>query len=162
MVHLPAVNTLRFDRARNEADRRLGPVRPIFQPKTVGKAVFRIARTRPFEAWLGFSTVTTVFGQVLTPAPADRPLARAGISDETRFHSKVSGRPDNLFEVGRRDPGSHGPFDEGSRRGAVPYNLTRLRGGVLLAALAVLIAGLRTAAGAAVEGRRHGRAGRWR
>ena len=152
-MHLPAVNTPQFWWARNKSERRLAPVPPIYQPETVGEAVFRAARTNPREVWLGFSTVKAVVGQMLAPAFADRVLARAGISNETRPQPKVPGQPDNLFEAGRGDPGTHGPFDREARSAALSYNPSYLRGGLMLAASAALLAGARTAAGAVAERR---------
>ena len=145
VVHLPAVNTPQFWWARNKSDRCLAPVPPIYQPETVGEAVFKAAHTGPREVWLGFSTVKAVVGQMLAPAFADRVLARAGISNETRPRPKVRGQPDNLFEAGAGDPGTHGPFDSEARRSAISYNPTYLRGSLMLAVLAALLAGSRAA-----------------
>ena len=162
MVHLPAVNTPQFNWARNKSDRRLAPVPPIYQPDTVGEAVFRAARTAPPAIRLGFSTVKAVIGQMLAPAFADRYLAHAGISNETIPEPEIQGRPDNLVEAGQGDPGSHGPFDDRARPFAIPYNPTYLRGGALLAGLTAIYVFAKITTQATVGDERRGRNGRGR
>ena len=136
MVQLPAVNTPQFDWARNKLGRKLAPVPPIFQPETVADAVFRAVHTKPREYWLGFSTIKAIVGQMLAPAFADRVLADAGLSNETVDQPAELGRPDNLFEAGKGDPGAHGRFDGRSKSHAMLVDPRWLRFG-----LAATIAG---------------------
>jgi hypothetical protein len=136
LVHLPAVNTPQFDRARNKFNRKVAPVPPIFQPETVAEAVVRAVHETPREYWLGHSTVKAIIAQMLAPAVVDRYLARAGKKNETTNQPAIHDRPDNLFEAGRGDPGAHGRFDDQSRPRAFPFNPTWLRRGGAILALA--------------------------
>ena len=138
MVHLPAVNTPQFDWARNKIRRRLAPVSPIYQPETVAAAVLRAAHAAPREYWLGFSAAKAIVAQMVAPSVADRLLARGGKANETTDQPAENGRPDNLFDAGRGDPGAHGRFDRRSSRYAVPFNPAWLRAGAGLG-LAALI-----------------------
>ena len=135
MVHLPAVNTPQFDWARNKFKRKLAPVAPIYQPETVADAVFKAARTRPREYWLGFSTVKAIVAQMVAPAVADRYLADAGKSSETVNEPADIGRADNLFAAGLGDPGAHGRFDARSSAHATAVDPKWLR--LALAALGI-------------------------
>ena len=140
MVHLPAVNTPQFDWARNKFDRKVAPVPPIFQPETVADAVLRAAEETPREYWLGYSTVKAIVAQMLVPSLADRILAKRGKANETTNQPSVPGRPDNLFEAGRGDPGAHGRFDNRSSLRALPFNPAWLRAGFACAAVLILAA----------------------
>ena len=140
MVHLPAVNTPQFDWARNKFDRKVAPVPPIFQPETVADAVLRAAEETPREYWLGYSTVKAIVAQMLVPSLADRILAKRGKANETTNQPSVPGRPDNLFEAGRGDPGAHGRFDNRSSLRAFPFNPAWLRAGFACAAVLTLAA----------------------
>jgi short-subunit dehydrogenase len=130
MVHLPAVNTPQFDWARNKFKRKVAPVAPIFQPETVAEAVLRAVERTPREYWLGHSTVKAIIAQMLMPALADRFLAKSGKASETSNEPSDPGRPDNLCEAGRGDPGAHGRFDNRSSLRAFPFNPAWLRIGL--------------------------------
>jgi NAD(P)-dependent dehydrogenase (short-subunit alcohol dehydrogenase family) len=141
MVHLPAVNTPQFDWARDKFARKTGPVPPIYQPEAVARAVLRAVDHAPREYWLGFPTVKAIVAQMLMPGIVDRMLARAGKSSETTNALANKSRPENLFDAGYGDPGSHGRFDDKSRENAFPFNPTWLRvgfAGIALAASAAI------------------------
>jgi hypothetical protein len=103
--------------------------------------VLRAVHERPREYWLGFSAVKAIVGQMVAPGVADRLLAREGKGNETTNQPAEAGRPDNLFEAGRGDPGTHGRFDQRSRGHAVPFDPAVLRT-VAGAALLALVGGL--------------------
>jgi sugar lactone lactonase YvrE/NAD(P)-dependent dehydrogenase (short-subunit alcohol dehydrogenase family) len=136
LIHLPAVNTPQFDWARNKLSYKVAPVKPIFQPETVGDAVVRAVHETPREYWLGHSTVKAIMAQMLAPSIADRYLAKGGKRSETTNQMADQGRPDNLFEAGQGDPGTHGRFDNRSSPRAFPFNPAWLRAAGALIALA--------------------------
>lgn len=136
MVQLPAVNTPQFDWARSRLRNELAPVPPIYQPETVADAVFRAADRAPREYWLGWAAVKAIVAQMVAPSVADRYLARAGTANETTDQPADRGRPDNLFEAGRGDPGVHGRFDDRSSDRVRAFDPGWLRGGLAFAALA--------------------------
>lgn len=138
MVHLPAVNTPQFDWARNKFHRKVAPVAPIFQPETVADAVLRAVERTPREYWLGHSTVKAIVAQMLIPSFADRFLAKSGKASETSNQPSDPGRPDNLLEAGRGDPGAHGRFDNRSSPRAFPFNPAWLRAGLACACVAAV------------------------
>ena len=139
-IHLPAVNTPQFDWARSRFDRKLAPVRPIFQPETVADAVYRAAGRAPREIWLGVPAVKAILAQILAPSIADRVLGWEGPSSQTVDEPADPARPDNLFEAGRGDPGSHGRFDGQARDHAIPFNPAWLRAGAAMAGIGTLAA----------------------
>lgn len=142
LLNLPAVNTPQFDWARNKLGNRLKPVPPIYQPEAIAAAVVRAAHTAPREYWIGGAVVKALVGQMLMPSVADRLLGRKGPTSETTGEPDRPGRPDNLFEAGRGDPGAHGRFDALSSGSVVPFNPALLRGGLAAFGFGAIAAGL--------------------
>lgn len=96
IVELPAVNTPQFDWARahiTHAPRPMG--RPI-EPEVVADAVFRVARGRWREYWLGTPTLLTILGDVLLPSLFDRYLARVAVARQQTARPIGVDRRDNL------------------------------------------------------------------
>ena len=146
MVQLPAVNTPQFDWARSRLPRRLQPVPPIFDPRSVAEEIYRAAREAPREFWIGRPTMQALLGQLVAPGVLDR-LAAEQAWDGQMTAEQAAPRPDNLFEPVAGDHGTEGRFGGRTQSGLVAASATTVRG-----AAAVIGAGLvgAAAAGAAL------------
>jgi NAD(P)-dependent dehydrogenase (short-subunit alcohol dehydrogenase family) len=114
IIELPAVNTPQFEWARahiGHAPRPMG--RPI-EPEVVADAVFRVARGRWREYWLGTPTLLTILGDALLPGFLDRYLARTGFAGQQTTRPIGSDRRDNLDEPVTELHRTRGPFESES------------------------------------------------
>lgn len=98
LMELPAMNTPQFDWARTHRTHHPKPMGTIYQPEAAAEAVFRAARTRPFEYWVGFSTLLTIVGNMVTPEFMDWFLARTAVEGQETGEEIRPDRKDNLFE----------------------------------------------------------------
>jgi NAD(P)-dependent dehydrogenase (short-subunit alcohol dehydrogenase family) len=96
IVELPAVNTPQFDWARAHLACSPRPMGRPVQPEVVADAVFRVARGRWREYWLGWPTVLTIVGDAVFPGLLDRYLARTAVSGQQTRRPIPYGRRDNL------------------------------------------------------------------
>ena len=116
MVQLSAFNTPQFQWGRTRLPRRPQPVPPIYQPEVAAEGIYYAAHHRRRELWVGYPAVKAIIGNGLVPWLADKILARQGYSGQMDDHPVPADRPDNLFEPVDHDFGTHGRFDERSRR----------------------------------------------
>src|SRR6185437_3408116 len=72
IIELPAMNTPQFDWARVHISRQPKPMGTIYQPEVAAEAVFRAAKRRPREYWVGLSTLMTIIGNMIAPNFMDR------------------------------------------------------------------------------------------
>ena len=152
-VYLPAVNTPQFDWARSLLPRRLRPVAPVFQPETIAAAIVSAALNAPRETWIGRPTAEAMLGNAAVPGWLDRWLARKAWSGQMTQEPAPHPRMGNLYEPVQADVAAHGRFDDGSRYHVHAYRPSRVRLGLLLAALSLGLLGLRAAT---APGRRSG------
>ncbi|MEO8748398.1 MAG: SDR family oxidoreductase [Rhodanobacter sp.] len=116
MVQLSAFNTPQFQWGRTRLPRRPQPVPPIFQPEVAARGIHYAAHHHRRELWVGFPAVKAILGNGLVPWLADRILAKEGYSGQMDDEPVPADRPDNLFEPVDHDFGTHGRFDDRSRR----------------------------------------------
>ena len=98
IVELPAVNTPQFDWARVHIGRSPRPMGRPVQPEVVADAVFRVARGRWREYWLGTPTILTIVANAAFPGLLDRYLARKAVEGQQTARPIPYGRRDNLDE----------------------------------------------------------------
>jgi NAD(P)-dependent dehydrogenase (short-subunit alcohol dehydrogenase family) len=127
MVQLPALNTPQFDWGRSRMPRKPQPVPPIYQPELAAEAIVWAAQARRREAYVGGSTVITIFGDKLAPSIGDRYLARTGYESQQTDEPAEPDRSDNLFEPLPGDRGAHGRFDRESRSRSMQFWATKHR-----------------------------------
>ena len=152
-VYLPAINTPQFDWARCYLPRHPQPVGTIFQPEAVAGQVVRAAISAPRDRWIGRTTVLAVVGNMVFPGWLDRMMARKAWSGQMTQEPAPHPRMGNLYEPVQADVAAHGRFDDGSRYHVHAYRPSRVRLGLLLAALSLGLLGLRAAT---APGRRSG------
>lgn len=116
IVHLPAVNTPQFDRARNKLRHRLRPMPPAFQPEVAARAIVFASNSRRREIYVGGSTLQAVFGTLIAPGLLDRLLAKKAYRGQLTDELEPPGRPDNLFEPAPASVASHGRFTAHAKR----------------------------------------------
>ena len=96
LVELPAVNTPQFDWARAHISHSPRPMGRPIEPEVVADAIFRVARGRFREYWLGAPTVLTIVGDAVLPGLLDRYLARNAVEGQQTPRPIAYGRRDNL------------------------------------------------------------------
>ena len=142
-VQLPAVNTPQFDWARNVFPRRAQPVPPIFAPEAIADAVYRAARGKPREMWLGLPTLKLIVGAIVAPGFLDRHLAKAAYDGQFTNEPLPEGYHDNLFEPSDLEHRTHGRFGDRSKNNVVAFSPALLRlmliGGGLVLLLAIIV-----------------------
>ena len=116
MVQLSAFNTPQFQWARTRLPRRPQPVPPIYQPEVAARGIHYAAHHHRRELWVGYPAVKAIIGNGLVPWLADRILAKKGYSGQMGDEPVPADRPDNLFESVDHDFGTHGRFDDRSRK----------------------------------------------
>lgn len=120
MLHLPAVNTPRFEVVRNRLPNHPQPLPPIYQPEVIARAAVRAALSPRREVRIGWSTTKAIFGQRFIPGLLDRYLAKAAWdgqqTDELPPGHPVRHDADNLDTPLPGDRGAHGPFHATARR----------------------------------------------
>lgn len=149
IIELPAMNTPQFDWARTHMSRGPKPMGTIYQPEVAAEAVFRAARYRPREYWVGFSTVMTIVGNILFPNFMDRYLARTAVAGQETDVEVDPGRRDNLEEPVTALHRTHGRFTSCAKPRGVILSGSWTRALVVAAGAAVCFC-----AGRAFSGRR--------
>ncbi|HZO23720.1 MAG TPA: SDR family oxidoreductase [Steroidobacteraceae bacterium] len=96
IVELPAVNTPQFDWARAHISHSPRPMGRPIEPEVVADAVFRVARGRWREYWLGGPTLLTILGDAVLPGFLDRYLARTAFGGQQTREPIGRSRRDNL------------------------------------------------------------------
>jgi NAD(P)-dependent dehydrogenase (short-subunit alcohol dehydrogenase family) len=96
IVELPAVNTPQFDWARAHVARCPRPMGRPVQPEVVANAIFRVARGRWREYWLGWPTIFTILGDAAFPGLLDWYLARKAVEGQQTATPVGDDRRDNL------------------------------------------------------------------
>lgn len=134
MVQLSAFNTPQFQWARTRMPWRPQPVPPIYQPEVAARGIRWAARHRRRELVVGFPAFKAIVGNKLMPALADRKLAKSAYQGQMDQKPVPEDRPDNLEHPVDADYGTHGRFDDRSRRFSLQLWLTTHRGLVAAAA----------------------------
>ncbi len=138
-VDLPAVNTPQFDWARVHTMHAPRPMGHPIQPEVAADAVFRAARGRWREYWLGLPTLVTVVGNAIAPRYLDRYLARHAFRGQMRQQFIAPERRDNLLQPITDLHRTRGSFGREAHQEAmlVPAELFRA---VAVAGMACLVA----------------------
>jgi short-subunit dehydrogenase len=98
ILELPAMNTPQFDWARTHMPLQPKPMGTIYQPEAAAEAIFRAAKTRVREYWVGASTLMTIVGNMIAPEFMDWFLARNAVQGQETSQTVRPDRRDNLFE----------------------------------------------------------------
>jgi NAD(P)-dependent dehydrogenase (short-subunit alcohol dehydrogenase family) len=136
MVQLPGLNTPQFDHCLSKMPRHPMPVPPVFQPEVAARAVYWSAHHRRRELYVGIPTVYTIIGNKLSPALAERYLARTAVNGQQTSKPADPQRRANLFAPvdDDHDEGAHGTFDGQARTREAQAWFTRHRFGSALGA----------------------------
>lgn len=141
-VHLPAVDTPQFDRARSRLPRRVQPVPPIYEPETIADGIVDAVHRAPRDLWIGGSTAQLILGSKVAPAAwLDRKMAAMAWDGQMTADPADPSRPDNLFEPVEGDFGARGRFGVQGRPAArryAPESGWRAAGWTFLGAIAAL------------------------
>jgi NAD(P)-dependent dehydrogenase (short-subunit alcohol dehydrogenase family) len=156
MVQLPALNTPQFSWVRSRLPHRAQPVPPIYQPEVAARTIVWAAEhPRRREYWVGETTAATLLVNAVAPGLLDRYLARTGVKSQQTGEPRDVDQPDNLWEPldgeGGRDFGTHGAFDDRSKRHSPQAWVSRHHGA--LAPAAGLLVGAGLVAGLSRRGR---------
>jgi NAD(P)-dependent dehydrogenase (short-subunit alcohol dehydrogenase family) len=144
MVQLPALNTPQFSWVKSRLPRKPRPVPPIFQPEVAAEAIYWAAHNHRPEIYLGWPTVKAIVGDKIAPRFADWYLAQNGYEAQQTDEPTEPGRRDNLWEAVPGDHGAHGDFDTRSKGHSVEFWMSKNRGWLALAGIALIgIASLR-------------------
>lgn len=139
-VHLPAVNTPQFDRARNKMPCKPRPVGPIYQPELMAHGIVRAAHQRRRAVALGFPTVKAIIGEKVIPGLLDRYLGRMAYAAQLSDEPRPPRQTDNLLAPLPGDPGAHGRFDPEAKRHS-PHVWANVHRGWLAAAAGLVAVG---------------------
>jgi NAD(P)-dependent dehydrogenase (short-subunit alcohol dehydrogenase family) len=115
IVELPAVNTPQFDWARAHLSHTPRPMGRPIEPEVVADAVFRVARGRWREYWLGAPTLLTILGDALLPGFLDRYLARTAFAGQQTERPIGKERRDNLDRPVTELHRTRGSFEQESQ-----------------------------------------------
>jgi NAD(P)-dependent dehydrogenase (short-subunit alcohol dehydrogenase family) len=136
MLQLPAVNTPQFNWARNRMGLKPRPVPPVFEPEDIAEIVFKAARDAPREVWIGWPTLKLIAGAIALPGYLDRHLAKAGYEGQVTRETETDPEG-NLFEARSTGHAARGRFSNEAKPAPPAFNPALIRGGILLAALAL-------------------------
>ena len=144
MVQMPALNTPQFDWCRNKMSAKPQPVPPIYQPEVAAKAIVYASHHSRREIYVGLSTVVAIVGNKLLPGLGDWYLGRNGVASQESPDPAVTESSDNLYSPVAGDPGTHGRFDNLSRRSSPQLWASLHRSQLVATGLCVaFLAGLR-------------------
>jgi hypothetical protein len=139
IVELPAVNTPQFDWARAHLDRQPRPMGRPIEPEVAAEAVFKAARGRWREYWLGWPTIQTIIANTLAPGLLDHYLASKAVAGQQTDQPIQPYRRDNLFKPVGPPHRTRGSFsDEAGHRAILAPGPLARAGVVALGALAFL------------------------
>ena len=142
IIELPAMNTPQFDWARTHMPREPKPMGTIYQPEVAAEAVFKAARYRPREYWVGLSTVLTIAGNMIFPGFMDFYLARTAVEGQETGKKVAADRRDNLEQPITELHRTRGRFGTQSKSRAMILSGGRARLGIVAAgALAFYLVG---------------------
>ncbi|MGI9169550.1 MAG: SDR family oxidoreductase [Caulobacteraceae bacterium] len=156
ILELPAMNTPQFSWGRTHMGRQPKPMGAIYQPEVAAEAVFRAARRRPSEYWVGLDTIWTIVGNMVAPDILDRVLARTAVARQQTEVAVGASRKDNLFAPVGPLHATRGHFGYTAKARALIVDGQAMRAAVVVAGAAaffVLGAAVAGAAGLA-NGRR--------
>jgi Short-chain alcohol dehydrogenase of unknown specificity len=115
LIELPAVNTPQFDWARTHMGTQPRPMGTVYQPEAIAEAVFRAAERAPREYWVGWSTIETIIGNMISPGLLDGILARHAYRGQSTELAVRPDRQDNLFKPVTDLHRTRGVFDKGAK-----------------------------------------------
>jgi short-subunit dehydrogenase len=137
LVHLPATNTPQHGWSKSRMPKKAQPVPPIYQPELAAEAIYHAAHHYRREWTLGMITDLVLLGNKLAPGFGDRYMAKTGYESQMTDEAEDPDRPHNLWEPLPGDHGAHGRFDRQARSRSAQWWLTKNRGWVALAGLAL-------------------------
>jgi NAD(P)-dependent dehydrogenase (short-subunit alcohol dehydrogenase family) len=112
LIELPAVNTPQFDWARTHMGTQPRPMGTVYQPEAIAEAVWRAVERAPREYWVGWSTVETIIGNMVSPGFLDGILARKAYRGQSTELAVRPDRQDNLFKPVTNLHRTRGVFDK--------------------------------------------------
>lgn len=141
MVHLPAINTPRFEWIRSRMPNQPQPVPPIYQPEVAARAIYWSAHHDRREYFVGITALGAVWANKFSPGLIDRYLARTGYQSQQTDEPVPGDRPDNLMQPVSKDFGAHGRFDRGAVPASMQAWLDRHRAGLVTGIAVLALAG---------------------
>jgi short-subunit dehydrogenase len=140
IVNMPALNTTQFMWTKNKMPHKARPTGTIFQPEVAAQAILFAAEHDRREIYVGYPTVEATLAEKVVPGLLDHYLATAAWEGSMLPEPADPEKQDNFWQPLPGDHGSHGPFDDMSRRFSVQLwateNRYQLLGGLLLAGAA--------------------------
>jgi NAD(P)-dependent dehydrogenase (short-subunit alcohol dehydrogenase family) len=136
-VELPAINTPQFSWSRTKLPSRPQPVPPIFQPELAADAIVYAAEHRRREIWLAWPVIKAILSEKVTPRLGDRVLASRGFEAQLTGEPLRADRQDDLMSPVPGDHGAHGAFDGRARPHSAAWWVSKHRGILGAAALAL-------------------------
>jgi NAD(P)-dependent dehydrogenase (short-subunit alcohol dehydrogenase family) len=141
MVHMPALDTPQFSWVKSRLPREPQPVPPIYDPEVAADALLWAAEHDRRELWVGMPTVKAIVGERVIPGALDHYLADVGYDSQQTDEPVDPDRQDNLWAPVPGDHGAHGGFASRSREGSAELWAAEHRGGLAIAAGALVAAG---------------------
>jgi NAD(P)-dependent dehydrogenase (short-subunit alcohol dehydrogenase family) len=138
-VVLSAFNTPQFDWARTIFPRSLRPVGRPYQPELAAQAIVWLAEHPRRELIVGWPAWAALWGQRLVPGWLDHRMARQAWEGQFGDEPGRPERPDNLYAPVDANPGARGRFSSEAKSGSVQLALTKHRGILAAAAMALLV-----------------------
>ncbi len=135
MVQLPSMNTPQFVWAKNRLPEKAKPPRPIYQAEVAARAIYWAAHCHRREVFVGASTVLGIGLNKIWPGFLDHYLV--GHSFSHTHEPRNPDQPDNLWSPAPGRWGAHGPFDGDARDFSWEMSLSRRRGILMLAGVAI-------------------------
>lgn len=142
MVQLSAFNTPQFSWGRTHLSKQPQPMPPIYQPEVAARGIHFAAHANRREVWVGWPAYKAILGNKMLPSLGDRILAREGYGGQLTDQTVGADRADNLYKPPAGDFGTHGRFDDRSRRHSPALWLTMNRNRLLGAAAALTLGAL--------------------
>lgn len=135
-VILPAMNTPRYQWARNHAGQEIEPS-PIYQPEIAAEAVHWIAHHDRRDLTLGWGTLGLIWSDRLLPEAVDAWLGGPAFDARLSGDQVDAERKDNLFEPVPGNFAAHGELDPEATRSQVQLVANEHRG-IVLGAIGLL------------------------
>ncbi|MBB3882357.1 NAD(P)-dependent dehydrogenase (short-subunit alcohol dehydrogenase family) [Acetobacter oeni] len=116
LVHLPGLNTPRYNWTRNLTGKRLRPVAPVYEPEVAGEAICRAAFYDCDEVWIGLGGQVTRALNAFFPRVIRRRRARLGYYAQMEKADADADAPSDLEASVTGAFAAHGPFDQETRK----------------------------------------------
>lgn len=136
VVHLPGVNTTQFTWTKNRMPHEPRPTGAIYQPEVAAEGIlFAVDHPWRKKVIVGLPALEAIVGEKFIPGTLDHYLAHAAWEGSQLPEEADPDKPDNFWRPLPGDHGSHGRFDDQSRRFSPQLWASEHRTGLWAAAL---------------------------